>query len=576
MRFGLPRSSSPASIRRPKRHLPYRSTSTYGLFSDSDSDSDSSSGDTWLDSDSDPDTNLDVKSQASKKLSGSTLPSAEQTLVADTVAAIRVRAQYNDPFEDWEREARKEAFYAARRQQAVTRAHQESARIAARGQNAQLQAAVLARELDAVAAQLRAVGIRQSQEAQARDAHWAAQDRARWTSINAVIEAEEAKVRAALEKERKEREEVERKRMEEEERRRKEEDERKKEDEERRRADAERKRREEEKEEAGRKKREKEEAEQKKQKELEKMQAEELQRQEGARKALSMTSPQEDWVEARRMLKARLYLGSYLTALVKAGTESKKLWNERRRKITHRVGQLTNDPQSIAQVSQHILEAVHNPPLPEPIRTALLSTLAKAIILQAETEVIAEPRSATPLGQVAANLLGAIEGFADVFWTKLVQRTGGWIVPASIPAQDVDGNTFDKAAFLKARGHRADEGIAEYTARVAGIMRVYFAVLGARVDAPLARMFQRPRFWAYFARMVSQPRLLASPVAPELLAVALDVAGANAKRTWGAQWIKMLALLYDGVEMKRIGGDAPEAQGTRVRLQLQIERTLGA
>jgi hypothetical protein len=36
--------------------------------------------------------------------------------------------------------------------------------------------------------------------------------------------------------------------------------------------------------------------------------------------------------------------------MVKSAKESKKLWNERRRKIVHRVGQLTSDPQSIAEV----------------------------------------------------------------------------------------------------------------------------------------------------------------------------------------------------------------------------------
>jgi nucleoporin GLE1 len=160
---------------------------------------------------------------------------------------------------------------------------------------------------------------------------------------------------------------------------------------------------------------------------------------------------------------------------------------------------------------------VTNPPLPEPIRTAVLSTLSKAIILQAETEVVAETRSAKPLAQMAANLLSTIDGFADIFWTKLVQRTGGWIVPASVPSKDVDGAEFDKAAYAKARGNREDESLVDYSTRIGAIIRVYFAILHAQVGQPLARMFQRPRFWAYFSRMVSQPRLLASPVAAEIL-----------------------------------------------------------
>lgn len=52
---------------------------------------------------------------------------------------------------------------------------------------------------------------------------------------------------------------------------------------------------------------------------------------------------------------------------------------------------------------------------------------------------------------------------------------------------------------------------------------------------------------------------------------------------WGQQWIRLLALLYEGVtvgyhgvEGQLIGGKSPEGIAARVRVQLEIERILSS
>jgi nucleoporin GLE1 len=126
--------------------------------------------------------------------------------------------------------------------------------------------------------------------------------------------------------------------------------------------------------------------------------------------------------------------------------------------------------------------------------------------------VTAEKRSAIPLAHVAANLLQELEGFSEILWAKLVQRTGGWPIPIVPPREpDVD--------YTKLSGFREDESLSEFTIRVAGIMRVYFYILIAPVNLPLDPPFRVTRYWIYFARMLSDRQLLESgPVAPELLA----------------------------------------------------------
>ena len=164
--------------------------------------------------------------------------------------------------------------------------------------------------------------------------------------------------------------------------------------------------------------------------------------------------------------------------------------------------------------------------LPSDVYYASLSSLAKAILLQAETEVTAEKRSAKPIAQLTLNSITTLEGFNVVFWAKLCQRTGGWAVPVPMPSKDVDGTPFTPTTYRKASGLR-EETSADHTARVAGIMRVYFSLLLLPPSRPLPREFQLPRFWMFVTRLVGQPALLRSSLATELLSGMLHFIAPN-------------------------------------------------
>ena len=50
--------------------------------------------------------------------------------------------------------------------------------------------------------------------------------------------------------------------------------------------------------------------------------------------------------------------------------------------------------------------------------------------------------------------------------------------------------------------------------RISGIMRVYCHILKIRhVPKPLDEMFQLPRYWSWFARILNDRRLLVQPIA---------------------------------------------------------------
>ena len=119
---------------------------------------------------------------------------------------------------------------------------------------------------------------------------------------------------------------------------------------------------------------------------------------------------------------------------------------------------------------------------------------------------------------MTANLLGTLTKFPEIFWAKLLGRAGGWPVPCVVPDRDFDNEPFDEKAKYKSLGYRGkDETLQEHTTRVSGMMRVYFHILCAPVPSPLDPKFRSSRYWTWFARMLSEPQLLDSPVAAEVI-----------------------------------------------------------
>lgn len=161
------------------------------------------------------------------------------------------------------------------------------------------------------------------------------------------------------------------------------------------------------------------------------------------------------------------------------------------------------------------------------IYTALLSSLAKTIIRQAETEVTAKKDSAGPLAVVAFNLLQRLPDFDQVFFAKLVQRVGGWPVPCTLPQADYDGRPWrDEEEKIKVMGFRTlydekgrerKESEAEYAIRVSGIMRVYFSILRIRTSEMPCPMFRMPRVWTWFARVMGEMRTLENVAGAEVI-----------------------------------------------------------
>ncbi|KJA21837.1 hypothetical protein HYPSUDRAFT_140194 [Hypholoma sublateritium FD-334 SS-4] len=585
MRFRAPRSVSPSPVRGKPR-----SSSTFGIQSDSDSEDYNSEVESSFALDSDDD---DANSVASTSSSSSfelvadinklslrprniTRTPLEQRQIDETVAAIRLRAHYTDPYEEWEKETRKEAMKTARqeymeRQLELQKAQERQETLVAQ-KYAQHRGDVNM-DFDRAVVQARQ-SLLDQQTSLTNDLK--ERTKKLWKKIEVSIKAEEERVATRLEAERKAKAEEEQKQKEAELKKRIAAEKLLQEETARKKAAAEKKQAEEEKE-----RREQEEL--SKQKKLEEEQSKREDDELELRKMLNLSTRSDDWRVARTNLHS---LKSGPMRGVKAAKELRLEWGKLRRSVVPKIGQLTNDPVAIARISQQIIEICrppggsHDPT----IYIALLSSVSKTIILQAETEVTAEKRSAGPLAQVAFALLDTLEHFPTIFFAKLVQRCGGWPIPIVVPALDIDElpwNTADDR--VKASGVRKSingqglESTEEYSNRISSVMRVYFHILKIRpVNGPLHEMFQLPRCWAWFARMTSDPRLLRDPVAPQLLYTGLDVLGLEAVDVWGQQWVKMLGLVHEGITVgyekdKLIGGNSAEGAAARTRVMVALE-----
>jgi len=211
----------------------------------------------------------------------------------------------------------------------------------------------------------------------------------------------------------------------------------------------------------------------------------------------------------------------------------KKLWSAQRRKITPKVGQLTDDPREIIRIAGELKAIIAPLQLPDPDRNnlhvGLLSSVSKALIAQAETEVTANKAAAKPLARVAITLIAAYPLLADIFWARVIGSVGVWAVGATEPSPaEVDENTGSEQPLsekdkLKRWGMRPDEGTDVYVARVTGVLRLYFEMMFVEYDGLGNNATQLPahlrpsRLWAYLAQIINHEGMLARVVAPEAI-----------------------------------------------------------
>ncbi|QRW20540.1 nucleoporin GLE1 [Rhizoctonia solani] len=565
MRFSVSRSPSP--VQRTTR----RPTNAYSIHNLTDDEEESSSS-----SESEEPQVLsfshagrDISMTLSRALTRSNAnPNPDQSIDA-FLNAVRLRSRV-DPLEEYQNAER--AMVKSSSPPAPSLPHLSCALTQS---HLALQAKRNEQEMSAVLAMVERLDIQRKGREEEGMKRVKEGNRGIWEEIEGAIRRDEEKLRAEEEQRRQEaekkRQEEDRKRAElkaEEDRRKAEEEKKRKEKEQ----EDERKRQEKE----AREKAEKEKAEDEARKDAEEKAAKDAQEaravQASQASAKSVPAIQEwetAWAE-RAALKN-------LTRAVEESSELKSVAGRLRRKLRTRVGQVTNSQSELAKLADAIHDIISpSPPHPAPVYTALLSAFSKYLLLQAETEVTAKLPTAYPLARLV--WLVVARGHTrlwEIFWARLVGRTGGW-------APGMSDNEWRKMVGRELEGKNDPddkpptlETTSQYTDRMVGQLALYAAILQtspmpAQVEPDsVPAPFRLAKLWTWLARVLNSGELLSSCSAPQCLSVVLEVAGDGLCEAYGTQFRKLMGCVREAVG-KGAGGEGET--GARVRLGLMVER----
>lgn len=269
-------------------------------------------------------------------------------------------------------------------------------------------------------------------------------------------------------------------------------------------------------------------------------------------------------------LKWRSQIETLKREVLQRVTESPELKNfchRARLKINPRVGQVTNSIQQIGQVSSSLKALFDEAGTKDPEKLAqrwCLNFFCKAIVRQAEGEVMVKPTACYPLAFLAISLMKHFPELKDIYLCRLAKKC-----PWTIPYVEYDKGTESgrKSLGWKRSSDGKYEATTAYTERQEGIFRLWVATTSLKLQSS---PYPIEHAWKFISRLLN-----AKIVDEELRNVSfvmaasfLDIAGKNFLNNYGNQANKMIRCiaLWVGPDIK-----GPNAS----RLRILVEEYVG-
>ncbi|KAI5958303.1 hypothetical protein KGF57_002658 [Candida theae] len=365
--------------------------------------------------------------------------------------------------------------------------------------------------------------------------------------VEKVIQDEKERMRLAEEAERRRLEEEERRRKLEQERIQREEEERRRREEARRKAEqeqieAERKRKEAEelrKREEQRKREEearlKSEQEAKAQKEAEsaKQRAEELKK-EQEQSTTNFKSIEKQFLKYKQDIQD---IKTQVVAALDSNKDLKKQVNQYKRKINPKFGQLSNSMSHTRTVSMEVYNLVVPTQSNELVYKWILNFIAKAIIDQAETEVIVRPVAARPLATLACFFLEKFPEF-EYFLTARFIKKCPYILGYTCRIDSEEGRK--RMGWKRNQDDKWEDDV-KYDERVGGICTVW-AVMTHQSQAQIG-IYSYRSSWQFAARVLNTDLNLIRNTHFELLANWWEATGSDFANEFGVQSKKLMFVM---------------------------------
>ncbi|KAA1066115.1 hypothetical protein PGT21_021914 [Puccinia graminis f. sp. tritici] len=246
---------------------------------------------------------------------------------------------------------------------------------------------------------------------------------------------------------------------------------------------------------------------------------------------------------------------------VSASESFKTLCRQAKRRITPKVGQLTNGSRQIEKVILEVGGVLNETRKhDESVYLWVCNHLAKAVIRQAETEVTAKLSTVYPLGRLVVGLM--MIGYPEVgtiLMGRLVKKCYFVAAYRPLPEEGQSEADYRKQLGYQPENSSREESRVQYNNRMAGLVALFAAikqtdpsdVVPSLKGVPKQEQLQRipPELrldssWKWLANTLKLP-LIFLTATPRVLASFLEVAGQRLFEIYGSQFIKFLKTLLD-------------------------------
>lgn len=348
--------------------------------------------------------------------------------------------------------------------------------------------------------------------------------------VQDIINKEKERIRRIEEQKRREREELERKRreQEQEELRRKQEEERRRKEEQERRLQEERE------------KKEREEAAKQKKIQEQKEKEEKLQKEAEEQKKLESQAQEADKLKdaGLQFLAYKQQIKEFKESIVNVVNDDKQLKKSvgvLRRKINPKFGQLSTSFRQLVAVTQEIIQLLNSARGSEIVFKFLLNFVAKAIVSQAETEIVVQPNAAVPLATMTSFLLEQFPELNSYLMARLVKKCP-LVIGYTCSIDTEEGRL--RMGWKRSKSTGKWEESDKYDERVAGICSLFSAL--TKLNKP---PYPISMSWTFLARIANTPGDLITNVHFFCIANWWEACGKTFIGTYKNQAIKLLKLL---------------------------------
>jgi nucleoporin GLE1 len=182
--------------------------------------------------------------------------------------------------------------------------------------------------------------------------------------------------------------------------------------------------------------------------------------------------------------------------------EVKKHANQLKRKINPKFGQLSNSFSQLKKITDEVIQYIQMAQGNELAYKWIMNFVAKAIVDQAETEVIVKPTAALPLARLSYQLLLTFPEFEYYLTARFVKKCP-YIIGYSCTIETEEGRL---RMGYKRKDNQWEDSV-KYDERVSGICTVW-SVMTRLTEFPQHPKYSFEASWSFLARLLNTDKNL--------------------------------------------------------------------